>query len=101
MNNIDQFREPDNGLTSRRVVLRSLGTVLASGGLAGACQAMAAHPDSELLRFGTEFDRLHAAWLPIRAEVERLNGQFEEEWAKRWLSIDENFGYWPNSATRI
>jgi hypothetical protein len=91
MTKVDQFSEPDNGLASRRAVVRALGTaVLASGTLATACQAAAAHPDAVLLSLGAEFERLHAAWLPINAETWRLNSAFEKEWDKKGLSIDAN-----------
>lgn len=35
--------------------------------------AEASHPDAELLRPGAEFDRLHMAWLPLKAEADRLD----------------------------
>jgi hypothetical protein len=54
----------------------------------------AAHPDAELLRLGEEFERLHAAWLPVAAECKRLAGLFDEGWARRGLSIDANFELW-------
>lgn len=53
-----------------------------------------AHPDAELLRLGQEFERLHAAWLPVDAECTRLDELFEEEWGRRGLSIDANLGAW-------
>ena len=100
MTDIDKFSEPDNGLPSRRAVVRTLGTaVLASGALATACEATAAHPDATLLRLGAEFGRLYAAWLPIYSEMWRLNDQFEKEWAKNGLSIDDNFAEWAKLRT--
>jgi hypothetical protein len=53
--------------------------------LAGGVATVAASsgPDAPLLRLGAEFDRLHAAWLLTHAEVERLEGPFEQEWGQR------------------
>jgi hypothetical protein len=51
--------------------------------------------DNGLLHLGAEFDRLHASWLRTQAEVDRLNGPFEEEWDRRGLSIDGNLAvFW-------
>jgi hypothetical protein len=50
--------------------------------------------DAHLLHLGAEFDRLHAAWLPTHAEAGRLNGLFEQEWAKKGLSIADNVAAW-------
>jgi hypothetical protein len=95
--NVNRFSEPDNnGLPSRRAVVRTLGTaVLASGALASACHAQTAHPDAALLRLGAEFERLHSAWRPFHVEVNRLVRQFETEWDKTGLPIDDaNFAAW-------
>jgi hypothetical protein len=73
---------------SRRETLRTIGAAALAGGVATA--AASSSPDAHLLRLGAEFDRLYAAWLPIHAEVERLDKEFEKEWAKKGLSIDEN-----------
>jgi hypothetical protein len=70
--------------------------------LAGGVATVAASsgPDAPLLRLGAEFDRLHAAWLLTHAEVERLEGPFEQEWAKGGLSLGDNVAAWGHPARK-
>jgi hypothetical protein len=79
---------------SRRTMLAALAAAPIAGVPTLADAAIPPHPDAELLRLGEEFERLHAAWLPVNAECTRLGEFFDQAWDRSGLSLGENFEVW-------
>jgi hypothetical protein len=84
---------PFQQLSRRRAVI-GLGAAAAAGAsIAAVSRARGeSHSDAELLRLGEEFERRHAAWLPIYWRWHKLHGEFEEVVRKDKIAIDYDVG---------